>query len=82
VIDTISAMSTDVGILGEQQASLTMTQTILSDTQVALTAQLSSAKDVDMAVTLSNLVLTQTQLQESYQLIAAASGMSLAKYLS
>jgi hypothetical protein len=34
-----------------------------------------------MAATLSNLTLTQTQLQESYQLIAAAGGMSLAKFL-
>jgi flagellar hook-associated protein 3 FlgL len=77
----ISAMSTDVGILGEQQSSLTATQTTLSDTQTALTGQLSSAQDVDMATTLSNLTLVQTQLEESYQLIAAASGMSLAKFL-
>jgi flagellar hook-associated protein 3 FlgL len=81
VTDLISAMSTDVGILGEQQSALTATQTTLSDTQTALTGQLSSAQDVDMAATLSNLTLTQTQLQESYQLIAAASGMSLAKIL-
>ena len=81
LIGAISAMSTDVGILGEQQASLTAVQTTLSDTQTALTGQLSSAQDVDMAATLSNLTLTQTQLQESYQLIAAASSMSLAKFL-
>ncbi len=77
----ISAMSTDVGTLGEQQTSLTALQTTLGDTQTALTGQLSTAQDVDMAATLSNLSLTQTQLQESYQLIAAASGMSLAKFL-
>jgi flagellar hook-associated protein 3 FlgL len=81
VTGAISAMSTDVGILGEQQASLTTLGTTLSDTQTALTTQLSSAENVDMAATLSNLALTQTQLQESYQLIAAASGMSLAKFL-
>jgi hypothetical protein len=34
-----------------------------------------------MASTLSNLSLMQTQLQESYQLIGAASGLSLAKFL-
>jgi hypothetical protein len=34
-----------------------------------------------MASTLSNLSLVQTQLQESYQLIAAEGGMSLAKFL-
>jgi flagellar hook-associated protein 3 FlgL len=81
VIGAISSMSTDVGILGEQQASLTTLSTTLSDTQVALTGQLSTAQNVDMASTLSNLSFTQTQLQESYQLIAAASGMSLAKFL-
>jgi flagellar hook-associated protein 3 FlgL len=77
----ISSMSTDVGILGEQQSSLTTLSTTLSDTQTVLTGQLSSAQDVDMATTLSNLSLMQTQLQESYQLIAAVSGLSLAKFL-
>jgi flagellar hook-associated protein 3 FlgL len=77
----ISAMSTDVGTLGEQQSSLTALQTTLSDTQTALTGQLSSAQDVDMTSTLTNLSLTETQLQASYQLIATASGLSLAKFL-
>jgi flagellar hook-associated protein 3 FlgL len=81
VTGLISSMSTDVGILGEQQSSLTSLSTTLSDTSTVLTGQLSSAENVDMAATLSNLTLTQTQLQESYQLIAAASGMSLAKFL-
>ena len=81
VTGAISSMATDVGILGEQQASLTTLSATLSDASTALTTQLSSAQDVDMAATLSNLTLTQTQLQESYQLIAAASGMSLAKFL-
>jgi flagellar hook-associated protein 3 FlgL len=81
VTGAISSMATDVGILGEQQASLTTLSTTLSDTSTALTVQLSSAQNVDMAATLSNLTLTQTQLQESYQLIAAAGGMSLAKFL-
>jgi len=77
----IAAMSTDVGAMGEQQASLTALQTTLSDTATALTSQLSSAQDVDMAATLSNLTLTQSQLQASYQLIATTSGMSLSKFL-
>jgi flagellar hook-associated protein 3 FlgL len=81
VTGAISSMSTDVGILGEQQSSLTTLSTTLSDTQTVLTGQLSSAQDVDMATTLSNLSLMQTQLQESYQLIAAVSGLSLAKFL-
>jgi flagellar hook-associated protein 3 FlgL len=81
VTGAITAMSTDVGVLGEQQSNLTTLSTTLSDTATVLTEQLSSAQDVDMAATLTNLSLTQTQLQESYQLIGAASGMSLAKYL-
>ena len=81
VTGAISAMSTDVGILGEQQSNLTTLSTTLGDTVTVLTGQLSSAQEVDMATTLSNLSLTQTQLQESYQLIGAANGMSLAKFL-
>jgi flagellar hook-associated protein 3 FlgL len=81
VTGLITSMSTDVGILGEQQSSLTTLSTTLSDTRTALTGQLSSAQDVDMASTLSNLSLMETQLQESYQLIAAATGLSLAKFL-
>ena len=81
VTGAISAMSTDVGILGEQQSSLTALSTTLSDTQTALTGQLSSAENVDMASTLSNLSLMETQLQESYQLISVTSGLSLAKIL-
>jgi flagellar hook-associated protein 3 FlgL len=81
VTAAITAMSTDVGILGQQQSNLTTLSTTLSDTTTVLSTQLASAQEVDMAATLSNLSLTQTQLQESYQLIAAANGMSLAKFL-
>ena len=81
VTGAITAMSTDVGILGQQQSNLTILSTTLSDTQTVLTGQLSSAQNVDMAATLSNLSLTQTQLQESYQLISVTSGLSLAKFL-
>lgn len=81
VSGAVTAMSTDVGILGEQQSSLTALSTTLNDTSTVLTTQLSSAQNVDMAATLTNLSLTQTQLQESYQLIGAAEGMSLAKFL-
>jgi flagellar hook-associated protein 3 FlgL len=81
VTNAITAMSTDAGILGEKQSSLTTLSTSLSDTETVLMGQLSSVQEVDMAATLSNLSLTQTQLQESYQLISAANGMSLAKFL-
>lgn len=76
-----TAMSTDVGMLGQQQANLTATKSSLNDTMTVLTGQLSAVQDVDMATTLSELTQTQTQLQASYQLIATTSGLSLAKFL-
>jgi flagellar hook-associated protein 3 FlgL len=81
VTGLITAMNTDVGILGQQQSSLTNLGTTLSDTQTVLSGQLSTAQDADMASTLSNLSLMETQLQASYQLIGVASGLSLAKFL-
>jgi flagellar hook-associated protein 3 FlgL len=77
----VGAMAQDAGALGNVQSSLTATQSRLSDTQTALTTQVSSAEDVDMAATLSQLSLVQTQMQASYQLIATLSGLSLAKFL-
>lgn len=77
----MSAMAEDAGVLGNTQASLTATQTRLADTATALTTQVSAVQNVDMAQTLSNLSLVQTQMQASYQIIAGMSGLSLAKYL-
>jgi len=77
----VDAMARDAGVLGNVQSSLTATQSRLSDTQTALTGQVSSAEDVDMAATLSQLSLVQTQMQASYQLIATLNGLSLAKFL-
>jgi flagellar hook-associated protein 3 FlgL len=77
----VGAMAQDAGVLGNVQSSLTATQTRLGDTQTALTGQVSSAEDVDMAATLSQLSQVQTQMQASYQLIATLSGLSLAKFL-
>ena len=75
------AMAQDVGVLGNVQSSLTATQSQLADTQTALTGQVSSAEDVDMAKTMSQLSLVQTQMQASYQLIATMSSLSLVKFL-
>jgi flagellar hook-associated protein 3 FlgL len=74
-------MAVDVGVLGNTQASLTLTQTHLSDTATALSGQLSSVQQVDMAVALSKLTSTQTQLQASYRLIASANSLSLLNFL-
>ncbi|MDR3530312.1 MAG: flagellin [Rhodopila sp.] len=77
----VSAMATDVGVLGNTQSNLTTTQTNLSDTATALTGQVSSVQDADMASTLSKLAATQTQLQESYRLITSANSLSLVNFL-
>ena len=81
LIGAVSAMGQDAGVLGNVQSSLTATQTQLADTQTALNTQVSSAQDVDMASTLSQLSQVQTQMQASYQLIAGLSGLSLVKFL-
>jgi flagellin-like hook-associated protein FlgL len=77
----VAAMAQDAGVLGNVQSSLTATQSRLADTQVALTGQVSSAEEVDMATTLSRLSQVQTQMQASYQLIASLNSLSLLKYL-
>jgi flagellar hook-associated protein 3 FlgL len=74
-------MAQDAGVMGNVQSSLTATQSRLADTQVALTGQVSSAEEVDMATTLSRLSQVQTQMQASYQLIASLNSLSLLKYL-
>ena len=79
--DAGTAMAGDAGVLGNTQASLTAQQSTNTDMTTALTTQVSTAQSVDMASTLSNLTQMQTQLQASYQLIAAASGLSLVKFL-
>ena len=75
----ITAMNTEAGAFGDIQSSLSTQSTKIGDMHDALQTQLSSATDVDMASTLSSL--TQTQLQASYQVIAAAKSMTLASYL-
>ncbi len=74
-------MAQDAGVLGNQQTALTAVGTQLTDQTTALTAQVSPAENVDMAQTLSNLSLVQTQLQSSYQLISGQSALSLVKFL-
>lgn len=77
----ISAMASDAGVLGTTQSTLATIRSQLSDTATALTGQVTSAEDVDMAATLSQLSLVQTQMQASYQVIAGFSGLSLVKFL-
>jgi flagellin-like hook-associated protein FlgL len=77
----VSAMAGDAGVLGNTQTALTTTQSQMADTVTALTTQVSAAQNVDMAQTLTNLTLVQTQLQASYQIIAGMTALSLVKFL-
>lgn len=77
----ITALNGDAGVLGDRAASLTDTSQRLGDAAVALQDQISNAQDVDMAATLSQLSLTQTQLQASYQLMSTLRSLSLANFL-
>jgi flagellar hook-associated protein 3 FlgL len=77
----VTAISTETGALGTIQAGLTATATADGETTTALQTQLSSVEDVDTATALTQLSAVQTQLQASYQLIAAARNLSLVQYL-
>lgn len=77
----IGAMAQDAGVLGDRQSALDASTATLQQTTTALQTQLSSVQDADMASTLSQITLVQTQLQASYQLLASAEGLSLVKFL-
>jgi flagellin-like hook-associated protein FlgL len=74
-------MATDTGVLGDTQRNLTAMRASMDDTIIALKSQISSSRDVDMAMVLSSLTQVQSQLQASYQLIGTLGSLSLAKYL-
>ena len=78
----ITALNQDAGVLGNTQSGLQSLQSNLADTQTTLSGQVSNVQDVDMAKTLSALTQVQTQLQASYQVISAISGLSLSKYIT
>ena len=78
----VTGLNSDAGVMGDQQTALQSQQTLIGDTSTALKGQLSSAEDVDMASTLTQLSQVQTQLQASYQLIAGEENLSLTRYLT
>lgn len=77
----ISAMATETGALGQTAKSLTQRQTGLAQISTALTTQLSSVEDVDLAAAITKASALQTQLQASYQIIAQSKSLSLANFL-
>ncbi len=77
----VSALGVDAGVMGDRQTALTNLSATLSATSTALSGQISTAQDVDIAATLSKLTSVQTQLQASYKLIATANTLSLVNFL-
>jgi flagellar hook-associated protein 3 FlgL len=76
-----AAVNTDMAGLGAVQQTLAARATAIEATQTAVTTQLGSAEDVDMATTATALAQLQTQLQASYKLIAGLPQMSLVNYI-
>jgi flagellar hook-associated protein 3 FlgL len=76
-----AGIATDQAVLGEAQSEIATRQTALSDTVTTLTKQVSGVEEVDMAATATALAQVKTQLDASYQLIAAMRDMTLTHYL-
>ena len=79
--DAVSAMNADIGVMGDRQTELTNIGSTMASTSTALSGQISTAQDADMASTLSRLTAVQTQLQASYRLINTAQTLTLANFL-
>lgn len=77
----IAVINNENAGLGESRQILDMNQTALTDTQQALTSQLSSVENVDAAATAASLSQAQTQLQISYKLISSMQDLSLVHFL-
>ncbi|HQT88110.1 MAG TPA: flagellin [Acidiphilium sp.] len=77
----IDTLNQDAGVLGNTQSAMTAQATGLQQTITGITTQQAGLNQVNMATTLSDLSSVQTQLQASYQLIAAMKTMSLTQYI-
>jgi len=77
----ITAINDETGGVGTAQQALTADQTSLTDTQQALTTQISGIENVDAASTATALTQAQNQLQISYKLISSMEGLSLLQFL-
>ena len=77
----VTAINGDIGALGARQDQVTAAQTEAQETGTALTTQISSLQDANLAQVATQLSDAQTQLQASYQLISNLSTLSLAKFL-
>ena len=77
----VGAINTDIGALGDRQDQLSAANTELGNTATAVKTQLSNVQDADLTQVAAQLATAQTQLQASYQVIAALGQLSLTKFL-
>ena len=76
-----TTISNETSALGVQQQMLVDAKTQVTDTQLALTAQVSGVENVDAATTATALTQAQSQLQISYKLIGDMQNLSLLQFL-
>ncbi|MBW8270440.1 flagellin [Caldovatus aquaticus] len=77
----VRGLNAEAGLLGAAEARLEAIRTRHAEVSVALRSQLSAIEEVDMAETITRLQATRTQLEASYQAIAALGALSLARFL-
>ena len=77
----IGAIATESGALGDLQRGLETRKTALASVQTGLSKQVSNVEDIDAAAVLTKVSALQTQLQASYQVIAAVRELSLFRFL-
>lgn len=77
----VSAITTDIAALGARQQQVSSVQSELASASTALKTQLSGLQDADLTQVATQLSQAQTQLQASFQIIAALSQETLSKFL-
>lgn len=78
----IDALGEERGALGAVEQRLETTARRHAEVSVALSGQLATIEEVDMAETISRLQATRTQLEASYRAISLASGLTLTRFLA
>lgn len=77
----VTAISTDIGALGDRQDQVNSAQTELGDTSTTLQSQLTDLQGADLSQVATKLTEAQTQLQASYQVLATLGTLTLARFL-
>jgi len=76
-----SALSEEMGALGNVSQQLDTTKTRHRDMSDTLQKQITGFTDVDMAETLTQLQATRTALESSYRITASLADLTLSKFL-